>query len=270
MHHIVFNILHHVLLKHENSRDEFAIGFTFSFMIYIGYTANYGISNTLLGFMVYFMYTLAMLVRCIENTELIVWQRYQDQLQMLRLYEQIIIQINQRQLEQEFGLNQNVFPEDALIGQNQNQISDPAGPAPATDVAEAGPDAPPENASEESKEEFKEALEEITPLAADSVAPEASQPPAPEEPLSQSQNEEAKDVVQPLEAPKDDHQKERAEQQSQPKKLLKAKKLGTIPEVESGLEQTNSNLMIGERFDSKDLDEGTEDDMMFNKMKKYN
>lgn len=84
-----------VRLKHENSRDEYAVGFVFSYLIYSAYVANYGLCSSYLAFMVFVAYTASLLVRALQ-TEVLAWQRSQDQLGLLRLYEELVMQLNTR------------------------------------------------------------------------------------------------------------------------------------------------------------------------------
>jgi len=78
-----------------------------AYFVYIAYTVNYQYSTTFIVFIIYFLYTMAVFARVMESAEIFAWQRYQNQLRMLQIYEQLILQANRRQIENELANNNN-------------------------------------------------------------------------------------------------------------------------------------------------------------------
>ncbi len=81
------------------------MAFIFPYLMLGSYMVNYGFSNQWGAFGTFMLHTTVTLVNYINSVEIFAWQRYQQQEALLALCQELLIYMNMRQLEEEFGLS---------------------------------------------------------------------------------------------------------------------------------------------------------------------
>ncbi len=303
VHHTAANLIHHVLyhiilfgiyrLKHETSRDGFAAGFVLSYLVYTVYIANYGLHHRYLAFFVHVLHTLVMLVRNLQ-TELRAWQRAQDQLNLLRLYEEMMAL--GRQAVEEPSSQPQIEPENRKDTELPNTHTETGSENVVTEYTrtEAAQPVPNSDSSPNLKGSGRNGSipkEEVKAgLAAESGEGIIRLMPVGQSSPNSGSNKAGTGEVDTLEGIAEGKEEERdgsssgvgeegkRETGAEVARLLgqvvgdepRATKLRTIREVESRMELSSSHLPVAvDAFDSRDVDEGSAQEPT-HRMHKYN